>query len=477
VGTLRARDGKRRSRANKEGDGGEKKKKKRKPRKKKPDTSITEAQYLASCASLDAVSATLVCDHFVVPVLLKNMDDTYRGTGGPDGPAPMRTIMSIVYERLASVREIIFEEWQTLVRIFKVAFHHPVKASRNSAFLRRLSDFRTQSILPSLLAFLFPDINGYPRAIFERDMQSIGTHILHLLVQFLYSTTRVDLEQPAPALDYPHPSAQCMIGGWAIFSTVGYYRTLQAKAHKDRNNERENKWKAMADLVTKLSVPAAEVASHTGPLTSKFFMEYNRGNLRLPRAQLLILFADIHFRFLKLTERRIRETTFQLAERAILTDAIFNARFVEICTAALKSGTDDSLGAPLLDQNADIVKHVYKKLALKFLHVREAQYLRRSNADVGMTLALRTMLASTGSRVQASRVHDVYRDLPTRLSPETVISVEALPLVDDAIGEEGDGLNSSGSDSSTTDEEQREGTALVPDKCVVRSLDRDLATA
>ena len=59
-------------------------------------------------------------------------------------------------------------------------------------------------------------------------MRTISSHILHLLITRLYEVTQVDIVAEVPVSIYPQPSAECMVGGWAIFSTQNFYQTLTA---------------------------------------------------------------------------------------------------------------------------------------------------------------------------------------------------------------------------------------------------------
>jgi hypothetical protein len=375
----------------------------------------------------------------VIPSAIHNLTPTTVDNSNASAAVPLRVLMTVVLDNTTTLQQITFVQWRVLVRIFKTAYRHDVKATRNSSFLRKLSEFRTQTQMPGLLACVFQASTAYPQWELERDMRTICSHILHLLITRLYQLTRVDILAEVPVSIYPHPSAQCMVGGWAIFSTHNYYQTLYTK------NPYQPKWKILADLVASLSVSASEVATRTGPLTSAFFQAYNRGKLRLPRADLLLVLSDIHFQFLRHTAGHIRSTTFQDAERAILNNVILFERFNEVCIS-------------LSEQNppaADITRAVFQKLTLKYLHVREGQYLSRSNAEVGMTLALRTMLAASSSRVRTGS-----NELPVRLSSETIISLTELPLVD--VIEPDDFGHSSTSDSeSTSSEEAPDGSPQI----------------
>ena len=66
----------------------------------------------------------------------------------------VRRVMFLVIEMSSSVQEILLAQWSVLVRIFKLAYHE-TKAARSTVFLRKLSEFRTESQLSDLLYFLF----------------------------------------------------------------------------------------------------------------------------------------------------------------------------------------------------------------------------------------------------------------------------------------------------------------------------------
>jgi hypothetical protein len=398
---------------------------------------VSEVAYLKACVKLDAVGGPDLYTRVVAP-LLPRLSTAHRDVGGTEGPPIVRKFMYIIIEMSSTLQAILLAQWVVLTRIFKLGYHEP-KTARSSVFLRKLSEFRTESELPDLLYTLFvEDRDPAHRHIMQYDMRVLSRHMLHELILYLYELTRVDVDSDTTPISYPHPSAQCMIGGWAIFSTHNYYLVLYAK------NPRQPKWKQMADLVARLSVSASEVGAVTGNLTSAFFTKYNRGKLRLPHVDLLHLFAAIHYLFLKFTSGGVlKSSTFQSAEKAILENAELFESFTALCAAVTSANSCPTI---------DIARPVFVKLTLKFLHVREGQYLSRSNAQVGMTLALRTMLASSASRAIGLATAAGARQVPVRLSEETCISTEVLPLVDE-IDRSDDGHSSSSESDSSSDED------------------------
>jgi hypothetical protein len=152
-----------------------------------------------------------------------------------------------------------------------------------------------------------------------------------------------------------------------------------------------------------------------------------------------VLFANIHRKFnQRLSENagRWRAAAFTTVESEVLQHEGFLAEFHGLCM---------TLSPP---PTMDAISMCYHKVVLKWLHAREAEYLRLANQDRKATLAFRVMLAASRSGV--ARPQPVSLDPVLDMGPPT-LHMTLSTLTQDTVLDTVDIENISGLSVADTD--------------------------
>ena len=263
------------------------------------------------------------------------------------------------------------------------------KRDRGNVFMQGVHALRLDAVLAGMFCAIatdsFPDLDCL-------DLLWVG--LVEGVIRFFYSESRVLNLPDVTPLTPSEPQDMGMVVGWALRSLYHYYRDWLERGVGSKPLERD--LKGCLQILNFISVPMRDTEARAS-VSSDFVKSVDRGKLRLPVMGLLHIFQRVHHRFHALVNMRElvlhRSMTLIKAQEAICSNRSYLLLFSKLIV-------DCPVVATLTDSG---VQRCWENLLVKFLHVRDAEYLGVFlNYDVEATQALRSSVFGAVRRARSS---------------------------------------------------------------------------